>query len=151
MSYKYAKFEENTCVGTDESTPFAGSMFRYDTFQKANNKGADQTARMRRLACDCVVRKPPKTGFLASRPILSLSDHPEASFKWNLVISKFCGLEVLFRIINSSNYREIDMKKYVHVPHPPKIYNHQHFPNKHYDLGAYKKRLTETFITWVIQ
>ena len=35
-----------------------------------NNKGADQTARMRRLVCAFVVRKPPKTGFLASRPIL---------------------------------------------------------------------------------
>ena len=40
----------------------------YDTFQKANNKGVDQTARMRRLVCACVVRKPSKTGFLASRP-----------------------------------------------------------------------------------
>ena len=36
---------------------------------KVNNKGADQTARMRRLVCPCVVRKPPKTGFLALRPI----------------------------------------------------------------------------------
>ena len=34
-----------------------------------NNKGADQTARMRRLVCDFVVRKPRKTGFLASRLI----------------------------------------------------------------------------------
>ena len=33
-------------------------------------KCADQTARMRRLVCACVVHKPPKTGFLASRPIL---------------------------------------------------------------------------------
>ena len=39
-----------------------------DTFQKANNKGAHQTARMRRLVCACVVRKPSMTGFLASRP-----------------------------------------------------------------------------------
>ena len=37
-----------------------------------NNKGTDQAARMRRLVCACVVRKPPKTGFLASRPILWL-------------------------------------------------------------------------------
>ena len=28
-----------------------------------NNKGADQTARMRRLVCGFVVCKPPKTGF----------------------------------------------------------------------------------------
>ena len=31
----------------------------HDTFQKANNKGADQTARMGRLVCACVVRNPP--------------------------------------------------------------------------------------------
>ena len=34
-----------------------------------NNKGADQSARMRRLVCAFVVRIPPKTGFLASRPL----------------------------------------------------------------------------------
>ena len=34
-----------------------------------NNKGADQTARMRRLVCVFGVRKPPKTVLLASRPI----------------------------------------------------------------------------------
>ena len=28
---------------------------------------------MRRLVCACVVRKPPKTGFLASRPIVGLN------------------------------------------------------------------------------
>ena len=44
-------------------------MFTYETIQKANNIGADQTARMRRLVCACVVRKPPETGFLAMRPI----------------------------------------------------------------------------------
>ena len=37
--------------------------------KKANNKGADQTVRMCRLVCAFVVRNPPKTGFLASRPI----------------------------------------------------------------------------------
>ena len=31
------------------------SKLTYKTFQKANNKGADQTARMRRLVCACVV------------------------------------------------------------------------------------------------
>ena len=45
-------------------------FFTYGTFRKVNNKGADQTARMRRLVCVCVVRKPPKTGFLRPRPIL---------------------------------------------------------------------------------
>ena len=44
----------------------------YDTFQETNNIGADQTARMRRLVCACVVRKPPKTGFLALWPMLDL-------------------------------------------------------------------------------
>ena len=52
-----------------ENYNFTCSKYTYNTFQKANNKGADQTARMRRLVCACVVRKPPKTGFLASRPI----------------------------------------------------------------------------------
>ena len=33
-----------------------------------NSKGADQSAQMRRLVCAFVVRKPPKTGFLASKP-----------------------------------------------------------------------------------
>ena len=48
---------------------FAWSMLRDGTFQKVNNIGADQSAQMRRLVCTFVVRKPPKTGFLASRPI----------------------------------------------------------------------------------
>ena len=52
-----------------ENCNFTCSKYTYNTFQKANNEGADQTARMRRLVCACVVRKPPKTGFLASRPI----------------------------------------------------------------------------------
>ena len=47
---------------------FARSKFRYNTFQKANNKGAGQTAHTRRLVCAFVVCKTPKTGFLASRP-----------------------------------------------------------------------------------
>ena len=48
---------------------FACSQFTYNIFHKANNKGTDQTARMRRLVCACVVRNPPTTGFLAMRPI----------------------------------------------------------------------------------
>ena len=35
-----------------------------------NNKGADQTAWLRRVVCALAVPKPPKTGFLASRPTL---------------------------------------------------------------------------------
>ena len=38
-------------------------------FQKGNNKGADQTVRMHRLVCACVVPNPRKTGYLAKRPI----------------------------------------------------------------------------------
>ena len=40
--------------------------------KRTNNKIADQSARVRRLVCAFVVRKPPKTGFLASRPICFL-------------------------------------------------------------------------------
>ena len=47
---------------------FARSEPRYNSFQYANNKGADQTARMRRLVCAFVVRKHTTTGFLATRP-----------------------------------------------------------------------------------
>ena len=46
-----------------ENSNFTCSKITYDTFHKSNNKDADQTARMRRLVCACVVRKPPKTGF----------------------------------------------------------------------------------------
>ena len=41
----------------------------YDTFQSANNKGADQSVQMGRLVCAFVVCKPSETGFLKSRPI----------------------------------------------------------------------------------
>ena len=41
----------------------------YFTFQIANDKGADQTARMRRLICAFVVRYQEKSGFLVSMPI----------------------------------------------------------------------------------
>ena len=53
-----------------ENLNFTSSKFTYETFQKkANNKGADRTEQMRRLICACVVRMPPKTGFLVTRPI----------------------------------------------------------------------------------
>ena len=48
---------------------FARSKFRYDAFKKVNNNCADQSAQMRRLVCAFVVRQPPKTDFLAARPI----------------------------------------------------------------------------------
>ena len=41
-----------------ENGNFACSKSRYDTFQKANNKDADQSVRMRRLFCAFVVRNP---------------------------------------------------------------------------------------------
>ena len=37
-----------------------------------NDKGTDQSARMCRLVCAFVIRKPPKAGFLALRLNLSL-------------------------------------------------------------------------------
>ena len=51
----------------------AGGKYRCDTFQLANNKGADQTVRMSRLVCAFVVHKAPKTGFLATKSILYLT------------------------------------------------------------------------------
>ena len=48
---------------------FTCSKFTYGIFQKAKNKGAEQTARMRRLVCTCVIRNTSKTGILTSRPI----------------------------------------------------------------------------------
>ena len=45
------------------------SKLRVASLENANDKGAGQSARsMRMLVCAFVVRKPPKTGFLASRP-----------------------------------------------------------------------------------
>ena len=38
-----------------------------------NSKGADQTVRIPRLVCTCVIHNPPKTGFLGAMPINSLS------------------------------------------------------------------------------
>ena len=40
----------------------------YFTFQIANNKGADQTARMRRVVCAFVVRKQQSDGFSCRGP-----------------------------------------------------------------------------------
>ena len=54
--------------GQLEKWNFGWSKLDNYAFQIENNKGADQTARMRRLVCAIVFRKPPKTGFLMSRP-----------------------------------------------------------------------------------
>ena len=47
------------CSATEASLSlenFGFSKYRYYTFLAANNKGADQTARMRRMICAFVVR-----------------------------------------------------------------------------------------------
>ena len=64
MRFKPVSSFTETCCGTKTS------LFRYGTFRKANNKGADQSARMRRLVCAFVGCQPPKTGFLASWPLM---------------------------------------------------------------------------------
>ena len=51
---------------------FICSKITYDTFQTANNKGADQTVQIRRLVCTCVVRKASKTGFLHWCPNMTI-------------------------------------------------------------------------------
>ena len=55
-----------------ENWSFAWSKFNYDTFQKATNNGADQTAGW---SAPLLFRKFLKTGFLATRPILSAASH----------------------------------------------------------------------------
>ena len=69
----FRQIETQTCLLSFrdylEYWNFAWSKLDYCALQIANNKGADQTARMRRLVCACVVRKTPKTGFLMSRPL----------------------------------------------------------------------------------
>ena len=62
----------------------------YDTFQKANNKGADQTARMPRVVCVFVVRKPPKTGFSHVEAHLVLVTTRKLSLGRLARILKFC-------------------------------------------------------------
>ena len=52
---------------TETSKKIKILLVRYDPFQNLNNKGADQSALMRRLVCAFVVHKPPKTNFLTSR------------------------------------------------------------------------------------
>ena len=52
-----------------ENQNFICSQSRYNTFQKANNKGIDQTAGMRRLVTAFVVRKMLKTGSFTSWPV----------------------------------------------------------------------------------
>ena len=56
---------------------FACSKFRYennDTFQKANNKDADQSAQMCRLVCAFVVRKPQRQVSWRPGPNMAVSE-----------------------------------------------------------------------------
>ena len=84
-----------------ENYNFTSSKLTYEIFQKANNKGVDQTARRRRLVCTCVVRKPPKTGFLATR-----STYFEAIFV-SFLESTILGCSVLMILFGL----ETEMKK----------------------------------------
>ena len=60
-------------MALDLSQNFVSAQYflesKNDTFQIANNKGPDQSERMRRLVCTFVVRKRQKAGFLALRPV----------------------------------------------------------------------------------
>ena len=77
----YGPHRHKTCLQGFRQSEFQTSLFSYSeisldgTFQNLNNKGADQTARMCRLVSAFVVRKPPKTGFLLSRPIFEHAQH----------------------------------------------------------------------------
>ena len=87
QAHNWTSSRENLSAGFPKNTSFKSvssatqtdwkieisPVARLHTLHKAKNKDADQTARMRRLVCACVVRKPPKTGFLATRPIIILS------------------------------------------------------------------------------
>ena len=60
-----------------EKCNFTCSKFTFETFQKVNNKGADQTARMRRLVCDCVVKKKPRRQVFSRRgPYIKIDQNP---------------------------------------------------------------------------
>ena len=74
LGFWQSEIQTSLLIYRDELEPwnFACDKVNNDTFHKANNKGDDQTAGKRRLVFAFVVRKPPKTGFLNSRPKLSL-------------------------------------------------------------------------------
>ena len=65
----------------------ARSKYRYGTFQEANNKGADQSARMRRLACALVVRKPRRHVFSRGGPIIEVHLFSIPSFYCRSLVS----------------------------------------------------------------
>ena len=55
---------------------FGFSKYRYYTFQAANNKGADQTAQMRRLICAFLVR-------IGQKQVFSWWGSYISDFEWN--------------------------------------------------------------------
>ena len=68
--------------GWGENWNFTCVKFRYDTFQKTNNKGADQAAQMRRLVCAFVVHKPQRRFFSHRGPNSNLEILLSLSFHW---------------------------------------------------------------------
>ena len=87
------------------------------SFQKANNKGADQTALMRSLVCACIVRKLPKTGFLAPRVyntgvsfseiLKKTSNYPGTFSVTGLVFNKNVTQKMLFSVF------QIKMRRFI--------------------------------------
>ena len=66
--YEIVQFK-SACTATETSKKNYFSLEARLDMILSKNKGTDQTAQMHRLVCALVVRKPSKTGFLASRPI----------------------------------------------------------------------------------
>ena len=69
-------------------------MFRVDTFQNENYKDADQSARICRLVCVFVVRKPPKTVFYGEAYIKNFFC---SGIQFNLLLSPYpCFISLLY-------------------------------------------------------
>ena len=68
---------------------FACSKFRYNTFQLANNKGTDQSARMRRLVCAFVVHKPRRQVLLRWGPCYNNNNNIQQSTFLSLITAVF--------------------------------------------------------------
>ena len=78
------------------------SIFRYD-YQKANNKGADQSVRMCRLVCTFVVHKHRRQGFSRQGPSIFFS--APANFNSGVSIRVARRSEMLEKI--SSGYGKV--------------------------------------------
>ena len=77
---------------------FACSKPTYDTFQKANNKGADQTAPMRRLVCIHVIRKLLKQVFSRGGPLGWMDFQPLSTLQFHFQFSAVCGVFIFSQI-----------------------------------------------------